>query len=388
MESRVARAGELHADVWGERIFVTQASEDGQGRSVVCYNRKDGAKLWESGATYTEQEETHETNPQGSSSPSTDGRHVFAWFGSAGVFCFDFNGKEIWRRDLGKQSHEWGYGASPVLHGDLCILNFGPGKRAFLIALNKKTGETVWQVDIPEVQPAKRTDGFAGRQGVIGSWSTPIVINVNGRDELIMAFPEKLRAFAPATGKELWSCDGLNPLLYASPIHGDGIVVAMGGFFGEHMAVRAGGQGNVTATHRLWHQVKNKSGIGSGVIHNGHIYLLGGSIAFCWELMTGKLVWDERVIPTGASSDSWSSMVLVNDRIYVLNHSGETIVLRASPNFERIAVNSLGGERTNSSLAVSDSELFIRTHKHLWCIRAAGDAKKTAADTRTRTPKS
>jgi outer membrane protein assembly factor BamB len=214
---------------------------------------------------------------------------------------------------------------------------------------------------------------------VVGSWSTPIVVNVNGRDELIMTYPEKVRAFDPQTGKELWFSEGLNPLVYTSPIYAEGLVVAFGGFYGNHLVVRAGGNGNVTETHRVWHQTRGKSGIGSGVVSGGHIYLMSGPIVYCWELATGKLAWEERVAGNGANSDSWSSMVLVDDRIYVLNHSGDTIVLRASPKFEKIAINSLGGERTNSSLAVSNGEVFIRTHKHLWCIRGAQPVSEKAA---------
>jgi outer membrane protein assembly factor BamB len=366
--------------VWGNRVFITQANDAGNRRSVMCIDRTTGKQLWQSGTAYEAKEESHETNPQSSASPVTDGERVVAWFGSAGVFCYDFNGKELWHRDLGKQTHDWGYGASPVLHENLCILNFGPGPRTFLIALDKKTGQTVWQIDTPVPVSAKtRTDGFAGKDdGYVGSWSTPILIKANGRDELIMSYPDRVRAFDPATGKELWFCDGLNPLVYTSPIFGEGLVVAMGGFFGSHLAVKPGGKGDVTSSHRLWHQVRGKSGIGTGVIHNGHIYNMYGAIAVCSELKTGKIIWEERLQGAGAKSDSWSSMVLSGDKVYILNQSGDTIVFRASPKFEKLAANSLGGEMANSSIAVSNGELFIRTHKHLWCISQAKSASAPA----------
>ena len=358
--------------VWNDRVFITQASDEGKRRQVICFSRKDGKKLWESGVTYTEPEQSHEANPQCSASPVTDGQRVIAWFGSAGVFCFDLNGKEQWHRDLGPHKHVWGYGASPIIYQDLCILNFGPGEKSFLIAFNLKTGKTEWQVATPEEAPtAERTDGFAGQgRGVIGSWSTPIVISANGRDELIMSYPEKVRAFNPRTGKEFWFCEGLNPLVYTSPVYREGLIVAMGAYYGNHLAVRPGGTGNVTATHRVWHQVRAKSGIGSGVIHDGYIYNMMGSIALCWELKTGKPVWEERITGTGADSDSWSSPVLVGDKIFQLNHAGDTVVFRASPKFEKIGINSLGGEKSNSSLAISNGDVFIRTHQHLWCISA------------------
>jgi outer membrane protein assembly factor BamB len=359
--------------VWNNRVFLTQAADEGKRRLVICFDRKGGKKLWESGPAYNDPEESHEANPQCSASPVTDGERVVAWFGSAGVYCFDLNGKELWHRDLGAHKHEWGYGASPIIYKDLCILNFGPGKHSFLIAFNKKNGKTVWQVDTPEEKPGERTDGFAGKsEGVVGSWSTPIVIQAGGHDELIMTYPEKVRAFDPRSGKELWFCDGLNPLVYPSPLYGDGLIVAMGSFYGNHLAVKPGGHGNVTATDRVWQQVRAKSGIGSGLIHDGYIYNMMGSFALCWELQTGKPVWEERLQGTGADSDSWSSPVLVGDRIYQLNHSGDTVIFRASPKFEKIAVNPLGGEKSNSSLAISNGDIFIRTHQHLWCISNGG----------------
>jgi outer membrane protein assembly factor BamB len=289
------------------------------------------------------------------------------------LFCYDFSGKEIWRKDLGKQVHEWGYGSSPVIYKDLCILNFGPGPRSFLIAVEKKTGKTVWQVDTPEAQPATRTDGFAGRKdGYIGSWSTPIVIKSDGRDELIMTSPEVIRAYAPATGKELWSCGGMNPLLYTSPIAGEGVVVGMGGFMGTTVAVKAGGAGDRTK-ERLWETVRTKNRMGSGVIYDGMVFVPNTpGVAECIDLKTGKVIWEERLRAPGPKSETWSSMVLVGDRIYVVNQSGDTIVLRASPKFEVISVNSIGGELTNASLAVSDGDIFLRSHQNLWCFSEKG----------------
>src|SRR5262249_23051298 len=151
----------------------------------------------------------------------------------------------------------------------------------------------------------------------------------------------------------------------------DGIVVAMGGFMGSSLAVKAGGSGDVTDTHRLWQIPKTKQRIGSGVISAGHIFIFNDSgVAECFELPTGKLVWEARLKGAGAKNDSWSSMVLAGDRIYVVNQSGDTFVLKAEPKFELLATNSLG-ETTISSLAVSDGEIFLRTYKHLWCIGEA-----------------
>jgi outer membrane protein assembly factor BamB len=362
--------------VWKEKVFLTQAV--GERRTVMCLERKTGKTLWQSGTSYADKEETHETNPYCSASPVTDGERVIAWFGSAGVFCYDMAGKEVWRADLGKQEHIWGFASSPIIIDDLCVLYHGPGKGAFLIAFDKKTGKEKWRVKDPPVEERPRTDGFRGqRDGVICTFGSPILIEAGGRPELVMAYPQLTIAFEPKTGKELWRCDGLNELIYTSPIAGEGVVVVMGGFLGTTIAVKAGGKGDVTSTHRLWRQERTKNRLGSGVVHEGHVYILNTEgIAECQELMTGKTAWQERVKGAGPKSESWSSMVLAGDRIYVLNQSGDTVVLKASPKFEVLAVNPLLNELTNSSHAISDGEIFIRTHKHLWCI---GETSRTAS---------
>jgi len=364
--------------IWGDKVFVTQAVEKDHTRSLMCFSRRDGKLLWQKSVTYTAKEESHKDNPHCSASPVTDGERVIVSHASAGTFCYDLDGKELWKRDLGRQEFEWGSGSSPVLHGDTCFIYHGPGKGAHLIALDKKSGETFWKYDEPEIDVGKRTDGFRGQEpGIICTYSTPVIVKAAGRDELLMSFPRYLRAFDPKTGKELWHCDGLNPLVYTSPIHSDGIAVAMGGFFGDTIAVKTGGSGDVTGTHRVWRTERAKTGIGSGVVHDGHIYIVNASgIADCIELKTGKIIWTERVKGDGPKSDTWSSMVLSGDRLYILNQSGDCVVLNASPKFELIGANSVGNEMCNASLAVSGGDLFIRTHKHLWCI---AETKKTAS---------
>ena len=142
----------------------------------------------------------------------------------------------------------------------------------------------------------------------------------------------------------------------------------MGGFMGSSLAVKPGGQGDVTATHRLWHHPKTKQRIGSGVIHDGHIYILNEpGVAECYALQTGQLVWEERLEGPSRKSASWSSLVLADGNIYAANQAGETFVLKAIPKFEVLSVNPLG-ETTMASPAVSDGEILIRTYQSLWCI--------------------
>jgi outer membrane protein assembly factor BamB len=366
--------GDSSPVVWGDKLFLTQSFEKEGGRTVMCYDRRDGKLLWKSGTTWTKPEQRYNQNPHCAASPVTDGERVIAFFGSAGLFCWDMNGKELWRRDLGPQAHEWSYAASPVLHGDVCVLYFGPGLNARLMGLDKTSGKTLWEFKEPAPLARPRTDGFKGQEktGMVGTFTTPSIVRAGQRDELIQTFPQFTRAFDPRTGRALWHCDGLNELVYASPVAGEGVLVAMGGFFGTSLAVKTGGTGDVTATHRLWQTVRTKNRLGTGVISGGHAYVLNTEgIAECLNLQTGASLWQERVKGPGKKGDSWSSMVLVDGHILCLNQSSETIVLKASPKFELVRVNSLDGELANSSHAISGGAVFIRTQKHLWCIGPA-----------------
>ncbi len=354
--------------IWGDRVFITQAV--GKDRLVLCFSRQDGKELWRAGVKDVADEPTHQTNPYCSASPATDGERVYAWFGSAGLYCFDMNGKTLWQRDLGEQRHEWGYSSGPVLHGDFCYLNFGPGPRTFLLAVNKLNGADVWRQELGKVEVTMpRNDGFAAKEGVVGSWSVPLLIRTEQREELIMPWPQQVRSYDPKTGKPLWHCGGLNPLVYSSTLFGEGILIAMGGYSGSTVAVRPGGDGDVTASHRLWHEPRDRGHIGSGVIKEGHIYIQNmNGIVECVELKTGKSLWKERLKGSGSRSESWSSLVLAGDRLYLVNQGSDCFVLRASPTFEVLAHNPLNDGMTNASVAASDGNLFIRTHAHLWCI--------------------
>ena len=166
--------------VIGDRVFVTQPVTKEHWRGLMCFDRRDGKLLWKQGLVYDREEPTHRTNHYCSASPATDGSIVVAAYGSAGVVAYDMDGKQLWHRDFGPISHVWGNSTSPILHGDLCIHYHGPGKGAFLAALDKKTGTTVWTWHEPDWQPKERTDGFSGQgDGVIGSCSTPSVVQAN-----------------------------------------------------------------------------------------------------------------------------------------------------------------------------------------------------------------
>jgi outer membrane protein assembly factor BamB len=288
-------------------------------------------------------------------------------FGSAGLYCYDLGGKELWKRtDLGKWEHQFGNASSPVIHGDHVIQWCGPneakGSRNYLIAVEKKTGKTVWEHD-----------------EYFGSWSTPLVASVNGKDQIILgqsldvkSRPEKdhgyLKGFDPKTGSELWKCQGLNSFVYTSPLYSDGVAVGMSGFGGSAIAVKLGGTGDITKDRLWFHPRPASQRVGSGVVVGGHVYMVDENLTpHCYELKTGKDLWTDEDL--GVKGITWGSLVHADGRLYLLLRNGQTVVLAAKPKFEILATNSLGnGENSNSSVAISDGEIFIRTHRHLWCV--------------------
>ena len=355
--------------VWGRWLFITQATEVDNQRAVMCFDKLSGELIWRRGVTYDKKETTHKTNPYCSGSPVTDGRVVVANYASAGVAAYDFEGQQIWHRDLGPQEHIWGNGTSPILYGNLCIIYHGPGPHSSLHAMDKLTGHTVWTRKVEEQDNPDRVDGFRGQKGGIkGAFTTPIVIKSNKRMELILSRANALQAFRPEDGSELWYCNGLNPLIYTSPVYDGNVILTMGGYFGSSFAVKPGGSGDVTPK-RLWFDPRSKKNrLGTPVIHDGYAYFVNMSgFLECLNLKDGRVVYEERLPSKGNNSAAWASPILVDDRVYVTNQSGDTHVVRASPTFKLLATNSVD-EYSNSTLAVSDGALYLRTHKSLWCI--------------------
>jgi outer membrane protein assembly factor BamB len=348
--------------VWGDKLFLTQA--EGKRRLLLCFEKKTGKKLWEAGITWEQPELTHNTNPYCAASPATDGESVIVFFASAGVYSYDMNGKEQWKRtDLGEQKHIWGCGTSPVMAGDRVFLNFGPGANTVLYCFDKKTGKTLWKHEEPGGDSGER-----GNKYWLGSWSDPILHKVGNRSELMMTYPGRACAFDPTTGKELWTCEGLTKLVYNSPLFADGTLIAMCGYGGSAMAVKAGGNGDVTSSHRVWHLPRVQQRIGSGVLYQGHHYILtDGGMVECRNLKTGELVYSERVRGPGPTGQNWSSLVRSGDKLYAANQGGDCFVFKASPKFELLATNTLG-EKFIGSIAVSDGLIFIRGYDNLWCI--------------------
>ena len=371
-KARLPGPGNSTPIVHGDRVFVTCASAKGAVRSVICFDRATGKELWRRDTKFEGKEPTHETNPYCSASPTTDGKIVVAWHGSAGVVAYTVDGQPLWHRDLGPFRHIWGNAASPVIHEGKVILNLGPGPESRLLALNKETGKTAWETDLPEAKGKSDQDWK-------GSWSTPVPHYQSApggvmTSVVVLSLPGYVAGFDAMSGKEIWRCRGLSDLVYTTPVIGNGVIVAMSGYQGPAIAMRLpapGERGDLTDTHRLWREEKTQQRVGSGVIAGDHFYIVNEpGIALCLDLKSGKQLWRER-----AAGTTWASAVLSGDRIYITDQSGETVVFRAGPEKLEVLQRNELGEMTRASPAVSDGQVFIRTYEHLYCV-GAGEAPR------------
>ena len=364
--ARLPRPGNGSPIVSAGRVFITSAEDtEGRQRSLYCFDRRQGVQKWvrtvEIGTTLP----THQTNPYAGSTPVSDGQRVVAWHASAGLHCYDITGKPLWSRDLGEFRHMWGYGTSPIIYRDRVILFSGPGKRIFTGAYRLADGTTLWETD--ELQEGDGEHNTAGNY--MGSWSTPAIAQVGSKSYVVVMLPTRVGAFSPDTGELIWTCDGLRhergDLAYSSPVIAGDLCFVTGGFRGPAMAIRLGGTGNVTQHRRLWRTEKNPQSIGSGVYVSGVVYRPNADQRMslqCIEIMTGKVRWS---VP---GKGHWGSVVMAGGLLYATDQQGRTMVFKPNPDkYEEVAVNPLE-EPSNSTPAVSDGDLFIRTAGHIFCI--------------------
>jgi outer membrane protein assembly factor BamB len=358
--------------VAGGNVFVVGA-EDSKGtrRSLYCFAKDSGEQRWVRTVEFDKAMPTHKTNPHCSSTPASDGRRVVVWHASAGLFCYDNEGKEVWKRDLGEFRHMWGYGGSPIIHEGKVLLHCGPGARVFVTALELETGKTLWEADEKfDGGTAERSAGGHYR----GGWSTPFVRPIDGVETVICSLPTRVVGYDLASGDALWHCDGLKSargeLCYMNPIMGDGdLCYVIGGYGGPSIAFRAGGKGDITASRRVWRSEKNPQSIGTGIFYEGYFYVPsdGGGIR-CIDPKDGSVKWQD---PAG-KRPFWGSMVRVGKRCYVTNRDGATLVFEPSPKgFVKIAENKLG-EACDATPAVVGGQIFIRTDEALYCIGGGG----------------
>jgi hypothetical protein len=346
----------------GDSIYLTcytgfrvgGESIEGLKRHLVCIGRRDGKVRWqtETVAEQPEEAKNREEHGYATSTPACDGERVYVFYGRTGVIAFGLGGEELWRADVGDGTSGWGSAASPILHKELVIVNASVESES-LVALDRKSGKEVWR-----------------QGGIREAWNTPILAaNPAGKTELVAAVHQRLLAFEPDTGKPLWSVKtDINWYMAPSLVAHDGVVYSVGGRgSGGALAVKLGGSGDVTATHRLW-TLRKGSNVTSPLVHDGHLYWMHESlgIAYCVEAPTGKLVYEERVKDAGGV---YASPVLADGKLYYFNRSGRGLVLEAKPAYALLAANDLERRGVfNASPAVGDGRLFVRSDKFLYCL--------------------
>jgi outer membrane protein assembly factor BamB len=324
---------------------------------LLCFNRTDGELLWEKIATETKPHEgAHSTNNFASASPCTDGQHVYAHFGSRGLYCYTMDGELVWKRDdLGEMSTRgrFGEGSSPTLAGNMIVVPWDHEGPSQLYALDKLTGETVWKT--PRDEPT--------------CWATPLAVEHGGRFQIVMNGQNKARAYDAETGKEIWSCGGQTQRPCASAVAGDGLVFIGSGHRGSFLgAFQLDGNGELDGTEKVvWTVNSDTPDIASPLLSDGRLYFHKGKtgILSCLDAKTGQPHFSASRIP-GLSS-IYASPVAAGGYIYLTGRSGTTVVIKDAEKLEIVATNSVG-ETVDATPAPVDNELFIRGEKHLFCI--------------------
>ncbi len=359
--------------VWEDQIFVvTAVPADGgngsraEGRAgdlsrlqfkLLCFDRKDGDLLWQQTATETTpHQETHSTNGFASASPCTDGTHVYAHFGSRGLFCYTMDGRLKWKRDdFGQMEtrNDFGEGSSPTLEGDKIIVPWDHEGPSSLYALDKSTGETIWRTGRDEPS----------------CWATPLVVEHEGRKQIVMNGQNCARAYDLETGAELWRCGGQTQRPVASAVAGDGLVFVGSGFRGSFLgAFRLDGRGDIEGSaHVAWAVGRDTPDIPSPLLSGGRIYFYKGKSGMlsCVDAATGQPHYTAARIP--GLSTIYASPIAAGGHVYLTGRSGTTVVIEDANELKIVATNSVG-ETVDATPAPVGDELFIRGEKHLFCI--------------------
>ncbi len=377
---KVEIPGRGHASpvVSGDRVFVVSCRQERRERILLCLDRQSGRILWEKVVIVSPLERRHELNSCASSTPATDGRLVYVAFAAIDptvrqgdqsytnekesppgdpcemvVAAYDFQGRRQWLVRPGKFASKHGFCSSPLLFENLLILNGDHDGDAYLVALDRATGRTVWKTP---------------RENKTRSYCVPIIRQVDGRTELMLSGSLCVAGYDPHSGARQWILDGPTEQFVASPVYNGKLLFISGGFPEFHiLAIRPDGHGNVTKTHVAWHTTKGCAYVPSPIIAGGGKYFLvvsDGGIASCFEAASGKRYWMERI-----GTHYSASAVEAGGLVYFLSDRGVTTIVRPGPKFEALAVNRLG-EDCHASPAVSHGCLFLRAQQNLYCIAA------------------
>ncbi|MGY8769786.1 MAG: outer membrane protein assembly factor BamB family protein [Pirellulales bacterium] len=324
---------------------------------LLCFDRNTGELQWEQTVvTAKPHQGTHSTNGFASASPCTDGKHVYAHYGSRGLYCYTMDGKLVWKRDeLGKMEtrNSFGEGSSPTIEGDKIIVPWDHEGQSYVYALNKQTGKTLWKTQRDEPT----------------CWATPLVVEHKGKKQVILNGQTCARGYDLETGKELWRCAGQTDRPAASPVASDGLVIVGSGFRGYYMgAFRLDGQGDIEDSKSVeWTLGQNTPDIASPLLSSGRVYFYKGKsgILSCVDAATGEAHYTAERID-GLSS-IYASPIAAGGYVYLTGRSGTTVVIDDSSKLNVVSTNSVG-ETVDATPAPVGNQLFIRGEKHLFCI--------------------
>jgi outer membrane protein assembly factor BamB len=372
--------------IWGDKIFVTTAVKIGASTTpeppvakpapgakpplvtsgpqvehnfdVICLDRKTGKILWQQTAkTAVPHEGYHgQYGSFASNSPVTDGKYVYAFFGSRGMYCYDMKGKLIWQKDYGiqmKMRMSFGEGMAPVISGDRLILVFDHEGDSFMVVLDKNTGKEIWKVNRDEKS----------------TWAAPLVVDFKGRKQIVVAATKKVRGYDFETGKVIWECAGLGSNPIPQPVQQDDLVLVMTGHMNPNlMAIRLGKEGDLTGSDAVvWSQTKGNSYTPSPVIYDNKFYALTDSgMISCYNAKTGEPYYHQQRLPKAYTFKA--SLVGANGKLYLASENEDVIVLRMGEKFEVLATNTLTDQMFIATPAIQDGEIFLRGQNTLFCI--------------------
>jgi outer membrane protein assembly factor BamB len=282
---------------------------------------------------------------------------VLAYFGSRGLYCYDMEGKLQWTQDFGdmKIANTFGEGSSPVLHGDTVVINWDNEGESFIAALDKNTGKTLWKTPREE-----RT-----------SWSTPLIVEHEGKFQVVTAATGKIRSYDLTTGKLIWETSGLFRNVIPTPVAGHGLVYCMSGYQGSALlAIRLGKTGDLADTDAIaWKHDKATPYVPSPLLYGDKLYFLSSNhgIVSCFDAVTGKAFYSEEVLPDVPRSSVYASPTGAGGKVYLVSRTGPTHVIKHSEKLEVLASNKLD-DHFDASPAIAGNELFLRGHQNLYCI--------------------
>jgi outer membrane protein assembly factor BamB len=366
--------------IWGGKIFVTTAvptsappppAAKGERRRAggagtehkfvaLCLDRKSGKVLWEQIAKVTTPNEGYHRKygSFASNSPVTDGKHLYAFFGSRGIYCYDLDGKLIWDKQFPpmKMRGEYGEGVPAVLDGNSLYLKFDHEQGSYMVALDKSTGKELWRVD--------REEGSL--------YAPPLVVEHEGTKQVVTSGTYRVRSYDAATGKLIWECAGLGANPISAPLAWNGLVFMMSGHGKPNMlAIRLGRQGDLTGTDAVvWTVNRGLPYSPSAVLQDGKLYFVSDNgLLTCLNALTGQPYYQQQRLPKPYSIKA--SPVGANGKLYISTEDGDVVVLKMGEKYEVLATNSFPDQMFIASPAIADRSIYLRTMAALYCINSS-----------------